>query len=137
MLRARGVVEDRLVQRRRSRQHRDLLFTDAPHHLAGVEDGVRHDGRAAHEACQDPRLVAERVEERVDDQVAVALAEANDVRPHLEDAERLRVRRHDAFGPPGRAAGVDQGQNRLGVVKSVRAGVIPPAQRFFVQHALE
>ena len=80
---------------------------------------MRHDGRAAHEAYEDPRLVAERVEERVDDQVAVALAEANDVRPHLEDAERLRVRRHDTLGLPGRAAREDDVGEVVGLAGSL------------------
>ena len=76
-----------------------------------VEDRVRDDRRAAHQARDEPGLVPERVEERVDDQVAVAFAQADEARPHLEDAQRLRVRRHDALrtsGRPGREHDVAQ-----------------------------
>ena len=70
-----GCVEDRLVQRRRPRQHGDALRGDARAAPPTTSNtGCGHDGRALDEARQPAGLVAEGVEERVDDEVAIALA---------------------------------------------------------------
>ncbi len=72
VLGAAGIGQQRLVERRRPRQHADALGADAGHHGARVEHRLGHHGGAGHEAGQDARLVAEGVEEGVDDEVAVA-----------------------------------------------------------------
>ena len=74
------VVEDRLVQRRRTGEHRDRLGVDGAQHVIDVEHRLRVDRRAPHERRQAPRLVAEHVEERVHDQVAVAASTARPCR---------------------------------------------------------
>src|SRR4029453_4979006 len=50
-------------------------------------------------------LVAEAVEERVDDEIAISLAEPDRGAPCLEAAQVLGVRGHDALRLPGRARG--------------------------------
>ena len=65
------MVEDRLVDRGRSGQHRHRLRGDRPQHVVDVEDGLRDDRRAPHERGEAAGLVAEHVEERVHDQVPV------------------------------------------------------------------
>ena len=92
-----GEVEDALEQRRRAREHRDALLGHHLEHLRHVEHLERHDRRAAQDARHPAGLVAERVEERVDDEVAVALAQADHVGPRLVDAQRLAVRDHHAL----------------------------------------
>ena len=72
------IGQERLIQRRRTRQHADPLLLDAVHDL-GVENRFGYDCGARHQGGQDARLVAEGVEERVDDEVAVAGA-----RPTME-----------------------------------------------------
>ena len=98
------VVEDRLVHRRRPGQHRDALLGDALHHRVDVEHRVRDDRRALDRAlARMPGLQPERVEERVDDEVAVAGAQADDGRPRVVRLHARRVREHRALGPAGGA----------------------------------
>src|SRR5207244_8991286 len=52
-------------------------------------------------------LVPERVEERVHDEVPVALPEADDVGPGLEHANGLLVRGHHPLGAAGGSGGED------------------------------
>ena len=101
--RAVGMVEQRVVDRRRPGQHRDPLAFDELEHDAGVEHREREDRRAAHEAREAAGLVAEDVEERVRDQVAVAGAEVGPVAPVEVRAQRLAVRHHDALRAAGRS----------------------------------
>ena len=101
--RAVGMVEQRVVDRRRPGEHRDPLALDDLEHDTGVEHREREDRRAAHEAREAPGLVAEDVEERVRDQVAVAGAQVGPVAPVEVRAQRLAVRHHDALGVPGGA----------------------------------
>src|SRR6185369_14951528 len=54
---------------------------------------------------QPAGVVAEAVEVRVDDQVAIAGPETDDVAPDLEAAEVLGVRRHHALRLPRGAGG--------------------------------
>src|SRR5699024_5807079 len=70
-----GPVEERLEDGRRARHDRRLLVLYQPERLRGGVDGQGDDGGAEEHAHQEPGLVAEGVEERVDDEVAVALAE--------------------------------------------------------------
>ena len=51
----------------------------------------------------DSGLVAERVEERVDDEVTVVAVDLGGVRPRVGDADGLAVSRHDALALPGGA----------------------------------
>ena len=97
------VVEDRLVDGRRSGQHRDVLLGGARHHRVDVEHRVRDDRRALDEARDDARVQPERVEERVDDEVAVVLAQPDDRRPRVVRAHRRAVREHRALRAAGRA----------------------------------
>ena len=57
-----GVVEDRLVDRRRPGQHGDLLVGDATQDGVHVEDGLGEHGRPRGDAGQDPGLQPEHVE---------------------------------------------------------------------------
>ena len=100
-----GMVEDREEQRGRPGQHRDLLGGDGREHLGHIEDRFRDDRGALEEAGDDPGLVAERVEEGVDDQIAIALGEADHISPHLEHAKRLIVADHDTLRCSGRSGG--------------------------------
>ena len=67
-----------------------MLLGDALHHRVDVEHRVRNDRRALDEAGEDAGLQAERVEERVDDEVAVALAQPDDARPRVVGLARWR-----------------------------------------------
>jgi hypothetical protein len=98
-----GMVEQAGVEGRRPRQHGDPLAVDERHGPRHVEDRLRHDGGAADQAGQDARLEPEAVEERVDDQVAVAGVEPRDARPRLGHTQRLPVRAHRTLAAPGRA----------------------------------
>ena len=97
------MIEDRLVDRRRPGQHRDALVDDALHHRVDVEHRVRHDRRALDQAGEDAGLQAERVEERVDDEVAVAVPEPDHRRPRVVRLHARAVREHRALRPAGRA----------------------------------
>ena len=102
-----GMVQDRLVEGGRSRQHGDALGGDGGEDLVHVEDRLGDDGRTLHETGDDARLVAEGVEERVDDEIAVAFGQAHDRRPRGEGAQRLRVGGHGSLGSSRRARGED------------------------------
>jgi hypothetical protein len=99
----RGGGQQRVVERRRAGQHRD------PFPLHQAEDGGpvvhrhRQHRRAGDEGRDQPRLVAEDVEERVHDQVPVAPLEADELAPLHPRPDRPRVAHHDALGPPGGA----------------------------------
>ena len=75
------------------------------HHRVDVEHRVRDDRRALEDAREDAGLQAERVEERVDDEVAVALAQPDDIRPGVVRAHARPVREHRALRAAGRARG--------------------------------
>ena len=134
--RAVGMVEQRVVDRRRPGQHRDPLALDDLEHDARVEHREREDRRAAHEAREAAGLVAEDVEERVRDQVAVAGAQVGPVAPVEVRAQRLAVRHHDALRVPGRArrehdvariVGADRRDARVEVAR--RAPRVPRATK--------
>ena len=100
---ASGMVEDRLVQRRRTGKDRDAVTGDAFEDLLRIEHGLRKHGRAHHQRRQPSRLVPERVEERIDDQVPVVLSQPDDFTPVAVCAQRLGVREHRTLGIPGSA----------------------------------
>ena len=109
------MIEDRLVHRGRSGQHRHAFVGDALHHRVDVEHRVRNDRRALDEAREDAGLQTERVEERVDDEVAVAGPEADDGRPRVVRLHARAVRQHRAFRSAGRARREqDVGERRAG-----------------------
>ena len=107
------VVEDRLVDGRRPGQHRDRLLGDALHHRVDVEHRVRHDRRALDQAREDAGLQPERVEERVDDEIAVAGPEPDHGRPRVVRLHARAVREHRALGPAGRARGEEDVGERV------------------------
>ena len=83
--------------------HAHPLPLDGAERLAGFEGGNGERGRAGHEAEHPPGLVAEAVEERRDDEIAVAVAEAEVRTPALERAQALRVGEQHALGTAGRS----------------------------------
>ena len=99
------MVEDRVEEGGRAGEHRDALAGDALEHRVDVEDRLRMDRGAGHQRGEPPGLVAEGVEERVDDQVAVAGPQADDVAPRLVGAQRRAVGLHDALRVPGGPGG--------------------------------
>ena len=124
------VVEDRLVDGRRPGQHRDLLLGDALHHRVDVEHRVRDDRRALQDAREDAGLEPEGVEERVDDEVAVAVAQADDVGPRVVRADARAVGQHRALGLPGRARGEeDVGEVVAGRARAPRASTLGADRR--------
>ena len=74
-----GMVEHPLVDGGRARERGDALLGDEAHRGRRLEHLERNDRRALHEAAENSRVQTERVEERQDDQVAVALTQADDV----------------------------------------------------------
>ena len=108
-------AKQRVIQRRRTGQHRDPFPLNQFHDAVDVEDGDRQHGRAAEERRDETGLQTEGVEVRVDHQVAVALAQIRERRPFLVHPQRLGVVHHGALGPAGGARGVDD----VGDVRSV------------------
>ncbi len=100
-----GVVEDRLVDRRRTGQDGDLLLRHAGEDGVDVEHGLRQHRRPAGDAGQDPRLQPEHVEVGVDHQVPVVGAEPGHGHPVGGDAEGPAVGHDHALGDTGRARG--------------------------------
>jgi hypothetical protein len=98
-----SMIEQRLVDRRRTGEHRDPLALHELHRDARIEDREREDRRAAHQTREAAGLVAEDVEEGIRDQIAVAGTEIGEVAPVEVRAQRLPVRHHDALRVPRRA----------------------------------
>ncbi|MNQ73226.1 hypothetical protein D3C85_879500 [compost metagenome] len=90
--------KQRLIQRRWPGQHGDAFALHAFEHGLHVEHLLRQEGAATHQRCQPAGLVAEGVEERIDDQVAIALAQTDDIAPVPHDSQVLAVAGHHAFG---------------------------------------
>ena len=108
-----GVVEDRLEDGGRPGQHRHPLLHHAAHHRRDVEDRVRDDRRPLDQAREDPGLQTERVEERVDDEVAVTLAQAD----HDDHASYARMLAEwNSIAPFGRAGRARREQDVAEVV---------------------
>jgi hypothetical protein len=123
-----GVVEDGLVDGGRAGQHGDPLLRHPGHHAGHVEDQVGDDGGALDQAGQDPGLEPEGVEERVDDQVAVALPQAHHVGPVGEGPDAGAVPEHRALRGTGGARGEQD------VAQVVRADGRRPLRRRVVGH---
>ncbi|MGX1504290.1 UNVERIFIED_CONTAM: hypothetical protein RKD43_002915 [Streptomyces graminofaciens] len=119
---ARRVVEQRPVQGRRAGQHGDPFRGDVREDGLHVEDGLRDHRGAAGEAGDDARLVAEGVEERVHDQVAVTLAQPGELAPQVVAAQGLGVGDDRALGAAGGAGGEDE---IGGVVGGDGGGALP------------
>ena len=112
-----------------------------PTSTVDVEDRFGDHGGPGHQAGQDARLVSEGVEERVDDQVAVAPAQPHHLGPGGEGPQRLAVGGHGPLGTPGgprgehqvgEVAGGDRGRSAGGHVGRARAlplGGRPPTRR--------
>lgn len=81
------------------------MLLDQLHHAARVEDGHRHDRGTGEQAHHDPGLVAERVEERVHDQVAVLPGDLAELTPDPRDADGLPMRGAGALAAAGGAGG--------------------------------
>jgi hypothetical protein len=70
-----------------------------------ITDGVRKDRGALEEAGQDSRLEPKSVEERIDDEVAVAFLEADDAGPAPVGAHARTVGQHRSLREAGCARG--------------------------------
>ena len=92
-----GVVEDRLVERRRAGQHGDLLVGDAGQRPVDVEHRLGEHRRPGRDRGEDPGLQPEHVEVRVHHQVAVARGEAGHRHPVGGHPQRPAVGLHDAL----------------------------------------
>ncbi len=99
------------------------MFGDRPQGLLGVEGQLWDQGGAGLQAGQDPGLVAEVVEERVDAEVAVVAGDLAAGRPRGRPGQRLPVRAQHAFAAAGGAGGEqdvgqvvgsDRGRSRVG-----------------------
>ena len=116
-------------QRGRPGQEADAVGLDARQHRVGVEDGAGVDGGATQQRRHPAGLVAEGVEEGVDDEVAVALAQAHHARPDVEGAQGGAMRGHHALGSAGGAAGEHQVGRGVGL--HARAALINLRLRHF------
>ncbi len=117
------VVEDRLVERRRSGEDRDPFRGDAGQHAIDVEDGLGQHGGAAGDTGEDARLEAEHVEVRVHLEVAVAGLEARHGHPVGRHRQRAAVRHDDTLGDPGGPRGEE---DVGGIVRAERPGCAAP-----------
>jgi hypothetical protein len=97
-------VENRLEDGRRAKQDRDALGLDRAHDVLHVEHGLGEDRHSVHDARHPAGLVAERVEERRDDEIAVARAEVHQLRIPAVCPQRLGVGEAHALGVAGRLA---------------------------------
>ncbi len=119
------MVEDRQVDRRRPGEHRDPFLGDPAEHRRHVEHRLGDDRRSLDQGGDEPRLVAEGVEERIDDQVAVTGGQPDDRRPVVEHPHGLTVGRHHTLRPAGRAGGEDDvGERRRGDRGGSRPGCL-------------
>ena len=97
------VVEDGLVEAGWPRKHGDALFGDPREHGGGVEHGVGDDRRPRDQRGDDAGLVAEGMEEGVDDEIAVTRSQADHVGPVGVRPQGLGMGAHGALGVPGGA----------------------------------
>ncbi len=95
-----GLVPDpqqRVVQRGRPGEHRDAFCGNEFDDTVDVEDRHRQHRRTADERRDQPGLVPERVEVRVDHQIPVTLAQVGQVAPLLVQPQILAVVHHHAL----------------------------------------
>ncbi len=109
------MVEKGLVERGRARDHRDAVLGHVGDRLRDVEDGLRVDRRPRDQAGEDPRSIAEGVEERVDDEVAVATTQADQGGPVGEAPQVGCMGRKSTLGAAGRARGEEDVADVVGV----------------------
>ncbi len=95
--------QQRVIQRGRAGQHDDPLGCNEFHDTVDVEDRHRDHRRSADERRDQPGLVPERMEVRVDHEIAVALAQVGELTPFSVEAKVLAVIHHHALGPAGGA----------------------------------
>ena len=95
-----GVVEDGLVERGRTGQHRDPLGRDPGEDPVHVEHRLGEHRRPRRHTGQDARLEPEHVEVRVHLEIDVAGRKAGHGHPVSGDGERAPVRHDDALGHP-------------------------------------
>ena len=103
----RAFGEQRLVNGRCAGDEADPLGLDQADRLGDIERRHRHDRGAGEQRCDPPGLVAEGVEERVGNQVAVALTQIGDIRPVGEHRDHPVVRVHRPLGRAGGARSED------------------------------
>ena len=101
------MIEYRLKDGRRTGQHGDPFRRHALHHRHDVEHGVGEDRGTTQDAGQHARLQPRRVEERIDHEVAVASAQADQLGPGQVGADAGTVPQHGALGLAGGARGED------------------------------
>ena len=99
--------QQRVIQRGWAGQHGDPLGRNEFHHAVDVEDRHRHHRCATDERRNQPGLVPERMEVRVDHQIAIALAQVGQLTPFRVQAKILAVIHHHALGPAGGTRRID------------------------------
>ena len=105
VLAARRVVQQSLVDGGRPRQHGDAVALDRLQRAQRIERQVRDQRRTRLQASQDPGLVAEVMEERVDAQIAVCTGHLAVRSPRRRARQRLPVRAQHAFAAAGGSGG--------------------------------
>ena len=96
-----GMVQDGLIDGRRSGQRGDALLGDPGHHRRDVEHRVGDVGGPGHEAGQNAGVEAESVEVGVDDQIAVADPQTDHLAPRLEAPADGGMDEHGPLGQSG------------------------------------
>ena len=125
-------VEDGLVDRRWPREHRDPFLLHRRHHRRRVEHEVGEQRGAGEQRRDQARLQPHGVEQRVHEEVAVAVAESDDVGPRRVRAHAGAVAQHRALRGAGRARREDDVAHRVAVERRSRASTSPsstPAPR--------
>ena len=108
------MVEDRLVDRGRTREHGDPLALDAGEDPVDVEDRLGQHLGAAGDAGQDPCLQPEHVEVGVDHEVPVVRTQPGHVHPVGGDTQRPAVGHDDTLRQPGRPRGEEDVRGVVG-----------------------
>ncbi len=116
------MVEESLIDRRRSGQHRDPVLLHGAHGPLGVECELRDEGGTGLQTGQDARLIAEVVEERVDAEVPVGAGELPARSPRCGCCQRLPVCAQHTFAAAG-GTGCEQNIGNIVGPDRCRAGV--------------
>src|SRR6266567_4939987 len=69
-------------------------------------------------------------------QIDAALSVSHPIAEVVDVRQDVSVSHHDALRPARRATGIDESQNRFGVVNRIWAGVVPKIQGVFIEHEL-
>ena len=94
-----------LVDSRRAGDHGDFFTLDLRQYRVQIEIQHRQYARATNNCRQPTGLVAEGVEERVDNQVVVICSQSDCAAPVLEGTDILTVTGHHTLGVTGRTGG--------------------------------